>query len=80
MCLTCMVLRNNTNKPKLVQVVPFACISNRQFMNIDVFKNLVCKLFNKANTIMNNEVGQNRNLVKPTNMFTNLLKIIVIFE
>ncbi len=49
-------------------------------MNIDVFKNLVCKLFNKANTIMNNEVGQNRNLVKPTNMFTNLLKIIVIFE
>ncbi len=43
-------------------------------MNIDMFKNLVCKLFNKANTLMNNEVGQNINLAKPTNMSTNLFK------
>jgi len=67
MHLTCMVLRDNTNKPKLVQMSLFACIINGQFMNIDMFKNLVCKLFNKANTIMNNEVGQNRNLAKSTN-------------
>jgi hypothetical protein len=75
-----MVLRDNTNKPKLVQVGLPTCIINGQFMNIDMFKNLVCKLFNEANTIMNNEVGQKISLAKPTNMFTNLFKIIVIFE
>jgi hypothetical protein len=80
MHLTCIVLRDNTNKPKLVQVGLFACIVNGQFMNINMFRNLVCKLFNEANTIMNNEVVQNINLAKPTNMFTNLFKIIVIFE
>jgi hypothetical protein len=80
MHLTCMVLRDNTNKPKLVQVGILTCLINGQFMNIDMFKDLVCKLFNKANTIMINEVGQKRNLAKPTNMFTNLFKIIVTFE
>jgi hypothetical protein len=71
---------DNTNKPKLVKVGLLACIINGQFMNINMFRNLVCKLFNEANTIMNNEVGQKINLAKPTNMFTNLFKIIVIFE
>jgi hypothetical protein len=80
MHLTCMVLRDNTNKPKLIQVGILACLINGQIMNIDMFKNLVCKLFNEANTLMNNEVNQNINLAKPTNMFTNLFKITVTFE
>jgi hypothetical protein len=80
MRLTCMVLTDNTNTPKLVQVGLLACIINGQFINIDMFKNLVCKLFNEVKKIMNNEEGQNINLAKRTNVFTNLFKIIVTFE
>jgi hypothetical protein len=54
MCFACTVLGDGLDIPRLVWIGPLACTIDGQIVTIDTLRNLVGKLLNEANKIMNN--------------------------
>jgi hypothetical protein len=56
MRLACTVLGDDPGVPRLVRIGPLACTINGQAVTIDTLRNLVGKLFDKANKVMSNQL------------------------
>ncbi|CAK9222152.1 unnamed protein product [Sphagnum troendelagicum] len=56
MRLSCMVLGDGSDIPKLVRIGPMACTIDGQAITIDTLRNLVGALLCEANKVMNNQL------------------------
>jgi len=56
MHLTCIVLGDGPNIPRLIRIGPWACMIDVQTVTIDTLQNLVGKLPNEANKVMSNQL------------------------
>jgi len=54
MRLTCIVLGDDPNIPRLVWIGPLACTIDGQTITINTLQNLVDKLFSDVNKVMSN--------------------------
>ncbi len=60
MCIACTVMGDSIDNPRLVCVGLLACTFDNQAITINTLQHLVKKLFEEANNIMNNEVGEHK--------------------
>jgi hypothetical protein len=56
MHLACKVLDDGLNIPIFIWIGPLACTIDGQAITIDTLRNLVGKMLNEANKIMNNQL------------------------
>jgi hypothetical protein len=56
MHLTCTVLGDGPDIPRLVWIGPWACMIDAQTVTIDTLRNLVGKLLSEANKVMSNQL------------------------
>jgi len=56
MCFACTVLGDALDIPRLVWIGLLACTIDGQIVTIETLRNLVGKLLNEANKVMNNQL------------------------